>query len=105
MIKALRVAGKLPLTRSHRLYRYLCRAADPVLVAGADEAVAEHIARELRESGAAVTHRACSMSTPAGPRRLDERALGSARIEGRFAMWQFRCDYDAGTCYKPRSAG
>lgn len=64
MIKALRVVGKLPLTRAHRVYRYLCSAADPVIVAGVSQAVAEHVARELRESGAAVRIEPCSLSTP-----------------------------------------
>lgn len=63
MLRALRVVGKMNLVDAGRLYRLLAQTPG-VVAAGIDQAVATHIAEQLRGAGARVRVEASDLEMP-----------------------------------------
>ncbi|HET7268182.1 MAG TPA: hypothetical protein VFJ15_08740 [Oleiagrimonas sp.] len=63
-LRALRLIGDMDLKQATQLSSYLRGVSNPVVTAGLQPDVAEHIADALREAGASVVVEDCSIDTP-----------------------------------------
>lgn len=63
-LRALRLIGNMGLKQATSLASHLRKVRDPVVAAGLDAEVAEHIAEALRDTGAEIAVEDCSINTP-----------------------------------------
>lgn len=64
VLKALRLVGRLPLNDAINILDFVREQGHVTLVAGVDQAVAEHIQRKLEEAGATARTVVSSIDTP-----------------------------------------